>query len=65
MIHEMNILLGRWSELVAAEEAAAAAAVVAVVVVVAAAKPWMKPCSVLCFGSSSTADGNNTDTEQK
>lgn len=51
----MNILLGRWSGLVVAVEAAV------VVVAVSAVKPWMKPCSVLRFGSSWTADGDNTN----
>ena len=68
----INILLGRWSELVAAVEAVVAveAAVVVAAVVAAAAvvvvvvKPWMVPCSVLYFGNSLTADGINTDNKQ-
>ena len=58
---------------VAAAAAAAvdAVVVVAVVVVVAAAaaaaveEPWMESRSVQCFGSSSNADRNNTDTTEK
>lgn len=50
----INILLGCWSELVAVETAEAAVV-----------KPRMELYSVLYFGSSSTADGNNAITKQK
>lgn len=48
----INVSLGHWSALA-----------VAPVVAAAAGQPWSVPYSVLCFESSSTADGRTTKTE--